>query len=157
VDPLKPPPRTPGKIERYHRTLKAYLRRQPAASDLAGLQAQLDRFVHIYNDERVHQARGSTPMQVWRALDKATPELAGHPIVAATKVRHDVVDKTGAVTLRYRGKLHHIGLGRANRGRRILILMADLDVRVIDVDGAILRHFTLDPSIDYQSKCLDTI
>jgi hypothetical protein len=31
---------------------------------LAELQAQIDRFVHIYNEERPHTARGCPPMQV---------------------------------------------------------------------------------------------
>jgi transposase InsO family protein len=150
-------PQTQGKVERYHQTLKKWLKKQPLCSSIAELQAQIDRFVCTYNEVRPHQARGCPPMQAWRALDKATPELDGQPIVATTKVRHDVVDKTGAVTLRYRGKLHHLGLGRANRGRRILILMADLDVRVVDTDGTVLRHFTLDPSVDYQSKRLDIV
>jgi hypothetical protein len=61
------------------------------------------------------------------------------------------------VTLRYRSKLHHIGVGRAQRGRRVLILMADLDVRIVDEDGAMLCHFTLDPSVDYQAQRLDTV
>jgi hypothetical protein len=29
--------------------------------------------------------------------------------------RFDKVDKTGAVTLRYQGRFHHIGVGRAYR------------------------------------------
>jgi transposase InsO family protein len=144
-------PQTQGKIERYHRTLKGYLRRQPLAEDLGELQAQIDQFVDIYNERRPHQARGCPPMQAWREKDKAVPILDGQPILAATKVRHDVVDKTGAVTLRYRSKLHHIGIGRALRGRRILILMADLDVRIISEDGSVIRHLLLDPTVDYQA------
>ncbi|HVB69899.1 MAG TPA: hypothetical protein VND83_00160, partial [Acidimicrobiales bacterium] len=62
------------------------------------------------------------------------------------------VDKTGCVTLRYRARLHHIGLGRAHAGRRVLILMADRDVRVINEDGDVIRHLTLDPSRDYQAR-----
>jgi hypothetical protein len=37
-------------------------------------------------------------------------------------------------------------------GRRIIILMADLDVRVITEDGELIRHFTLNPSKDYQPR-----
>src|SRR6185369_7939412 len=55
-------PQTQGKIERYHRTLNTYLRRQHRAHNLADLQTQLDRFVHIYNEERPHQARNWPPM-----------------------------------------------------------------------------------------------
>ena len=145
-------PQTQGKVERYHRTLKKWLAKRPVALTLTELQAQLDRFVHLYNEERVHQARGCTPMQAWRARDKATPLLEGKPVLATTKVRHDKVDKTGCVSLRYRARLHHIGLGRAHAGKRVLILMADLDVRVIDESGEMIRHLTLDPSRDYQAR-----
>ncbi len=145
-------PQTQGKIERYHRTLKAYLRRRPAAKSLAALQAQIDRFVTIYNEQRPHQARGCPPMQAWRGRDRATRILDGRAISPATKVRHDVIDRTGTVTLRYGSRLHHIGIGRAHRDRRVLILVADLDVRVIADVGQLLRHLTLDPSVDYQAR-----
>jgi transposase InsO family protein len=145
-------PQTQGKIERYHLTLKKWLRKRPAAATLGELQAQIDRFVHIYNEERPHTARGGPPMRAWRDLDKATPELDGQPLLAHTKVRRDRIDKTGCVTLRYRSQLHHIGVGRAHAGRRVLILMAGLDVRVIDPDGVLIRHLELDPSIDYQGQ-----
>ena len=73
-------PQTQGKVERYHLTLKKWLRKKPTAATLAELQAQIDRFVHIYNEERPHTARGCPPMQAWRALDKATVEVDGQPL-----------------------------------------------------------------------------
>ena len=56
------------------------------------------------------------------------------------------------MTLRHRRKLHHISVGRPHRHKRVLILVADLDVRVIDEDGVLLRHFELDPTRDYQAR-----
>jgi transposase InsO family protein len=150
-------PQTQGKVERYHRTLKTYLRRRPAAHTLDELQTQIDRFVHLYNEERPHQARGRPPMQAWRTLDKATPTLDGQPLLANTKVRHDKVDTTGCVTLRHRSRLHHIGIGRAHRGRRVLILVCDLDINVIADNGERLRHLTLDPNRDYQARSRNTV
>jgi transposase InsO family protein len=150
-------PQTQGKVERYHLTLKKWLRKQPAASSIEELQSQIDRFVRYYNEKRPHQARDCPPMHAWRSLDKATPELDGQPLLAKTRVRHDHVDHWGAVTLRYRRKLHHISVGRAHRHRRVIILMADLDVRVITDDGEILRHFTLDPTRDYQARGRSTL
>jgi transposase InsO family protein len=143
-------PQTQGKVERYHLTLKKWLRKKPPAATLAELQAQIDRFVFTYNEERPHTARGCPPMQAWRALDKATVTIDGQPLLAHTKVRRDRIDKTGCFTLRYRSKLHHVGVGRAHRGERVLILVADLDIRVIDQDGVMIRHLELDPSVDYQ-------
>jgi transposase InsO family protein len=43
-------PQTCGKIERLHQTPKRYLAKQPPADGLTELQAQLDTFVHYYND-----------------------------------------------------------------------------------------------------------
>jgi transposase InsO family protein len=145
-------PQTQGKVERYHLTLKKWLRKKPAAETLTDLQAQIDRFVHIYNEERPHTARGCPPMQAWRALDKATVELDGQPLLAHTKVRHDRIDSTGCFTLRHRSGFHHVSVGRGHKGKRVLILVADLDVRVFDDDGALIRHIELDPSVDFQGR-----
>ena len=145
-------PQTQGKVERYHLTLKKWLKRQPAAATTQELQCQIDSFVHYYNENRPHQARGCPPMHAWRTLDKATPDLDGQPILAKTRVRRDHVDRWGSVTLRYRRKLHHISVGRAHRHEAVIILMADLDVRVVSHEGELLRHFTLDPTRDYQAR-----
>ncbi len=150
-------PQTQGKVERFHLTLKKWLRKQPPAATLDELQAQIDRFVYIYNEERPHTARGCPPMQAYRALDKATIEIDGQPLLAHTRVRRDRVDQTGCFTLRHRSKLHHVAVGRAHKGRRVLVLVADLDIRVIDADGVTLRHLELDPSVDYQGRVRDIV
>jgi transposase InsO family protein len=150
-------PQTQGKVERYHRTLKAYLRRRPPAENLAGLQTQIDQFITTYNEERPHQARGCPPMQAWRSLDRATPIIDGQALPPTTKVRHDKIDTTGTVSLRHRSKLHHVGIGRAHKGKRVLLLVCDLDIRVIDEEGTVLRRLTLDPSIDYQPLSRTTV
>jgi hypothetical protein len=66
------------------------------------------------------------------------------------RIRHDKMDTSGSVTLRYKGKLHHIGVGCPDAGWRVILLVAGLDVRVLGIDGWPLRHLTLDPSVDYQ-------
>jgi hypothetical protein len=65
-------------------------------------------------------------------------------------VREDRVDKTGKVSLRYDSRLYKIGLGRAHKGRPIRLLIADQNVRVIDLNGELIRELTLDPSRCYQ-------
>jgi hypothetical protein len=65
-------------------------------------------------------------------------------------VHRDKVDVTGSVTLRHRARLHHIGGGRAHKHQRVLMLVADLDVRILDDDGTMLRHLTVDPTRNYQ-------
>ena len=51
-------PQTQGKVERFHLTLKKWLAKKPAMATLADLQAQIDRFVFIYNEERPHTRPG---------------------------------------------------------------------------------------------------
>ena len=146
----------PGKSRALPPDLKKWLKNQPESSTIPELQPGIDRFVTYYNETRSHTARGCPTLQAWRAFDKATPELDGQLILAATNVRHDIIDKIGAVTLRYRSRLLHIGVGRAHRGRRVLILIADLDVRIVDEDGVML-HFVLDPSVDCQAQSRDIV
>jgi hypothetical protein len=56
------------------------------------------------------------------------------------------------ITLRHNSRLHHIGLGRAHAGTRVLVLVRDLHIRVLDTDGGLLRELTLDPTRDYQPQ-----
>lgn len=143
-------PQTCGKVERFHQTLKKHLARQPKPATLAELQAQLDRFSTYYNTVRPHRAIGRrTPAQAFAARTKATPK--NPPITAEGhhRVRQDRIDQGGSVTLRYRSKLFHIGVGRVYAGLRVLLLVNDLDVRVITEDGELLRHLTLDPTKTY--------
>lgn len=71
------------------------------------------------------------------------------------RVRHDIVDKSGCVTLRHDSRLHHIGIGKAHKGTPIVLLIAGLHIRIIATDsGELLRELTLDPSRDYQSRGL---
>src|SRR6266511_3514741 len=141
-------PQTCGKVERFHQTEKKFLAKQEPASDLHALQGQLDRFVDTYNNTRPHKSLGRrTPREVFDAKLKAHPARD----VTAThfRVRHDRVDKTGCVTLRYQSRLRHIGIGRAHKGRRVLLLIADRNVRVLTDDGEVLRQLKINPARDY--------
>lgn len=142
-------PQTCGKIERLHQTLKRYLNKQPPAAALKDLQAQLDAFVHYYNDIRPHRAlEGRTPLQAYSARIKAQP--ASQPSNTYFRVRQDKVDATGKVSLRHLSRLYKIGVGRAHKGQPVKLLIADLDIRVIDRNGQLLRQLTLDPNRTYQ-------
>src|SRR5436190_6121153 len=71
-------PQTCGKVERFHQTLKRFLRAQPAARTLRELQAQLDWFRDYYNTVRPHRALGRrTPATAFDARPKAGPSLPG--------------------------------------------------------------------------------
>jgi transposase InsO family protein len=146
-------PQTCGKVERFHQTLKSFLAKQPQAPSIAELQSQIDWFVAYYNDVRPHRARGRiTPRAAFDARDKAGPSRPGIQVGAGVRVRTDRIDKNGKVTLRHRTRLHHIGVGHAHTGKRVIMLVDGLDVRVLSEDGELLRHLTLDPARDYQRQ-----
>ena len=146
-------PQTCGKVERFHQTLKLYLARQPKPHTIQQLQHQIDRFVAYYNNQRPHRARGRiTPGAAFQSRDKATPTGKTIPIGAGTRVRRDRIDRDGKVSLRYQTRMHHIGVGKAHKGKRIIMLIDGLDVRVLSEDGELLRRLTLDPSRGYQRQ-----
>ena len=66
------------------------------------------------------------------------------------RVRKDTVDDHGKVSLRYMSRLYKIGLGRAHKGRQVKLLIADQSIRVITLEGELIRELTLDPSRKYQ-------
>jgi transposase InsO family protein len=142
-------PQTCGKVERLHQTLKRYLAKQRPAQTLRALQRQLDAFAHYYNHIRPHRAIGRrTPLQAYSARLKARP--TGASTATYFRVREDKVDKSGKVSLRYDSRLYKIGIGRAHKGRAVKLLIADQSIRVIDLQGELIRELTLDPSRNYQ-------
>jgi len=143
-------PQTCGKIERFHQSLKKFIAKQEPATTKKLLQGQLNRFAEYYNAERPHRSLARrTPLEAWNAREKAGP-IGARIDTAGYRIRHDKVDRGGSVTLRYRGKLHHIGVGCPYAGWRVIMLVAGLDVQVLGLDGSPLRRLTLDPSVDYQ-------
>ncbi|HEX9694513.1 MAG TPA: integrase core domain-containing protein [Actinomycetota bacterium] len=146
-------PQTCGKVERFHQTMKAFLDKQPTAGSVVELQRQVDRFVAYYNEVRPHRATGRrTPRAAFEARDKARPSGPKIRVGAGVRVRKDRIDKNGKVTLRHRTRLHHIGVGHAHKGKRVIMLIDGLDVRVLSEDGQLLRDLTLDPTRNYQPQ-----
>jgi hypothetical protein len=146
-------PQTCGKVERFHQTLKRWLAQQRCARTVTQLQAQLDWFRTYYNTIRPHRALGRrTPAQAFAARTKATPRRAGITVPAEHRVRRDRIDSGGNVTLRYQSKLRHLGVGRRYAGTRVLLLVADRDVRVLNEHGELIAQFTINPTKDYQPQ-----
>ena len=145
-------PQTCGKIERLHQTLKKRLTALPAPATIDELQSQLNEFINYYNTTRPHRAlHRATPQQAYTARPKAFP--AGYQIPPHFRVRHDKIDAGGAITIRYNSRLHHIGLSKHLRGTKVIVLINDLDIRVLARDsGKLIRKLTLDPTRDYQPR-----
>ena len=148
-------PTTCGKVERFQQTMKNWLRAQPdQPSTLAELQALLDRFRTEYNTTRPHRSlpHRATPAALFTTMPKALP---GPSRDAEThdRIRHDIVDKSGTVTLRVHGQLRHIGIGRTHHRTHVILLIQDLEVRVINaITGELLRELTIDTNKDYQPR-----
>ncbi len=56
------------------------------------------------------------------------------------------------MTLRYKSDLLHIGVGRPHNGQSVLLLVKDLDVRILTLDGELIRQLTIDPTRNYQPQ-----
>jgi transposase InsO family protein len=144
-------PQTQGKVERFQQTLKKWLAARPAAATITDLQAQLDAFTAYYNTRRPHRslAHRAPPAVAYTARPKAAP--GDRTTDTHDRVRTDIIGDTGTVTLRHAGRLHHIGVGRTHAGTHVLLLIRDLDIRIIDAaTGELLRQLTLDTSRNYQ-------
>ena len=145
-------PQTCGKVERFHQTVKKWLDHQPRPVTVGQLQALLESFRGYYNHTRPHRALDRrTPARAYTARPKAVP--TGTPIdTGHYRVRHDRIDPSGVITLRHNSRLHHIGLGRRHAHTRVLVLVRDRHIRVLNTDGELLRELILDPSRDYQPQ-----
>lgn len=90
------------------------------------------------------------PKAAFCALERDAPDRTRFPMTPHTRVRHGKVDPSGVFTLGHGSRLHHVGVGRAHKGRRVLVSVCDLDARVLSEEGELLRHLTLDPRRDYR-------
>ena len=145
-------PQTQGKVERFQQTAKKWLRAQhPQPATITQLQGLLDAFTTAYNTERPHRSlpQRATPATAYATRPKAGP--GDRSADAHDRVRHDKISRAGNVTLRTGGRLHHIGIGRTYAGTYVLLLIQDLEIRVLNAaTGELLRELTLDPTRDYQ-------
>ncbi|WP_231506792.1 MULTISPECIES: DDE-type integrase/transposase/recombinase, partial [unclassified Mycobacterium] len=148
-------PTTQGKNERFHQTLFRYLDQQPLAESLAELQAQVDKFDHIYNTERPHQGLPGrvTPQTAWEATAKAAPPRPqpDAPLLIAATIKQlqpvpalpastSIRTLTTAGTFMLAGVIYKVG-GRY--GLQEVLVATDGDkIIVADLDGEILIEHT---------------
>jgi transposase InsO family protein len=148
-------PTTCGKVERFQQTMKNWLRAQSAQpTTIVELQTLLERFRIEYNQHRPHRSlpHRATPAALYDTMPKAVPSPSTDA-ETHDRIRHDIVDKAGSVTLRVAGQLRHIGVGRTHARTPVILLIQNLDVRVVNaVTGELLRELTIDPHRDYQPK-----
>lgn len=144
-------PTTCGKVERFQQTMKKWLHAQPQQpATLNELQTMVDQFVDDYNTKRPHRSlpHHATPAVAYTTTPKATPsKKADHQ----HRVRRDIIDNDGKLTVRIAGRLHHIGMGRTLARTPIIMLIDNLHIRIADAaTGELLRELTINPDKDYQ-------
>ena len=75
----------------------------------------------------------------------AGPRAQGH-----LRLRTDTVDKAGAMTLRQASRLHHLKIGAAHARRRVLAIVDEREVTVVDLGtGEVLSAHRIAPDRDY--------
>jgi hypothetical protein len=101
------------------------------------------------NTQRTHRAHPghTTPQQAYHARPKAQPT---NQASAHFRVRHDIIDQSGKLTLRH-GRLHHLGIGITHAHNPVLILVAATTVTVISkTNDQVLSGHHIDPDKNYR-------
>jgi transposase InsO family protein len=123
-------PQTQGKDERFHRTLKAEVLASRHFTDLDACAHAFERWRHIYNHERPHQAIDmATPGERYRASPRAFPETLP-PLEYADGDLVRKADKEGDISFKSR----RIRLGRPFAGQHVAL-------RPTATDGVFSIHF----------------
>jgi hypothetical protein len=126
-------PTTTGKIERFHRSMRAeFLSNRPTFANLKAAQQALDEWVHYYNTARPHQSLDmATPAQRFTPAAAAPPPPATAQSVGADRTGDNWVSRrvcsNGIVCVSWQ----QVCIGRHYAGQRC-------DVHV---DGDLLRFW----------------
>jgi len=133
-------PQTCGKIERHHRTFKAWLADQPAPANITELQAACDRYQHWYNIRRRHSAWNKPPQQAWD--DAPTRGGPGHlPVQQNAQVKILTVFSNGDIHLTGRT---FVSIGRAHAAKKVTVLFDGDHVTIYSPTGSPLGHLHID-------------
>lgn len=147
-------PQTLGKLERFHKTLKAWLVDEGPAWDLPHLQELLDGFRHHYNRDRPHQGIGNlTPAERYRwkpPVAEAAASLGvddrGEPVYPP----HAMVRKASKWgVIGYDG--HQIHIGSRWAGARLRVIPVGALVHIFYGDE-LVRALAIDPGADYNGS-----
>jgi transposase InsO family protein len=136
-------PQTNGKVERFHQTLKRWLRAQPPPATLAELQWLLDCFRPLYNHDRPHRAlQRRVPAQAWTDAPKNGP--SGQPLGTPTQTH--TVKVLGS---RVRLGRYLVALDKTHNDRHALAVITGTACHIF-IDGHLARALTINPTKTYQ-------
>lgn len=145
-------PQTLGKLERFHKTLKAWLADEGPAQDLPHLQELLDGFRHHYNRDRPHQGiENLTPAERYRFSPPVAEAVAslgvdanGEPVYPPRSIVRKV---TVNGTTHFAG--HQVQIGSRWAGARVRVIPVGSLVHVY-YGEELVRVLAIDPDRDYQ-------
>lgn len=123
-------PTTTGKVERFHRTLRAEFRTDRVFEDLATAQVELDAWVAEYNQRRPHSAIGMVPPAerfARRAVPARTPLVAG-PDRSGDEWVARRAGSNGVISVSWQ----QICLGRAAAGHNVDVHVSERVLQVWD-------------------------
>lgn len=133
-------PQSNGKVERFHQTLKKRLAAQQAATTIAELQNELDRFALIYNHQRPHRSLGRrTPARAWTDAPKSGP--ADRSLTHGTSLYRGTVH--GGTFPAGRNRV--ISVGAAHNGATALAVITGANCHVF-IDGRLIRQLEINPT-----------
>jgi transposase InsO family protein len=140
-------PQTCGKVERHHRTFKAWLAAQPVApATLAELQTLCDAYQAWYNHQRRHSVWDCPPAVAW-----ANAPVIGGP--GELPVQHDaevrVVTTSDTGGLQVGPVIVNLG-GRRFGSQRVTVLRDHDHITVYTADGQPIGHLHVDFTLGYQ-------
>jgi transposase InsO family protein len=121
-------PQTQGKDERFHRSLKAEVLDRNNYADLPACQRAFDRWRHIYNHERPHEALGLNPPGT---RYRPSPRLFHEPLPPIAYGPGDIVrkaDSEGVISF----KNKPIRIGKAFR-QQLVALRPTIEDGIFDV------------------------
>lgn len=141
-------PQTQGKDERFHRTLKAEVLTGCPYADLIECQRAFDRWRHVYNHQRPHQALDmATPGERYRASSRSFSEMLP-PIEYGPD---DIVRKANQDgDIRFKGR--RVRLGKPFRAQPIA-LRATIQDGVYGIYFCVQQIATIDLTAMAASAC----
>ena len=147
-------PQTQGKVERFHQTLQKALHAKPTPTTIGELNKQLDSIIDTYNNHRPHRALDrKTPAHAYSRLPKAQP--MDIPIGNDNRLRRDKVGNEGKVTLRWKGQLRKLYVGRKHATADIILVCINNDITAVDPHtGEIWGKYKLNESKKYHPNLL---
>jgi hypothetical protein len=124
-------PTTTGKVERFHRTLRAEFRTDRIFQSLASAQLELDAWVDEYNHRRPHSSIGMVP-PIERFTRRTNPARAPAATEAADRTGDDWVGRRAGANGVISVSWQQICLGKAAAGHQVDVLVSDQVLQVWD-------------------------